>query len=94
MDKSIYILNTIAIVIVTIGCINWGFYALGYNLVNKLFGGIPFLEKFIYFLVTIAGIYIAVILILVEYYRARDPDYRAKSPENRIKYSYKKLFNL
>jgi uncharacterized membrane protein YuzA (DUF378 family) len=84
MNKTLYILNTIAIVIVVIGCINWGFYAFNYNLVNKIFGSYPILEKIIYLLVTISGIYIAIILILVEYYRSKDPN--NASNLNYIKY--------
>lgn len=55
-------LNTgdwIALILATIGAINWGLVGLfGFNLVNAIFGGVPFLEGLIYVVVGLAGLWL------------------------------------
>ncbi len=48
-----------ALLIGVIGCINWGLIGIAnFNLVEFLFGSIPFLVMVIYLLVGISGIYL------------------------------------
>lgn len=51
----------LAIVLVIVGGLNWGLYALGYNLVSILLGWMPILEKVVYVVVALAAIYLAVL---------------------------------
>ncbi len=51
------ILQRVALVFTIIGAIVWGIYGLlDLNIVNKLFGFIPLLEKIIYIIVGISGL--------------------------------------
>ena len=55
MNKT---LNYIALALVIIGALNWGLIgAFDFNLVNMLFGSWMWLERLIYGLVGLAGIY-------------------------------------
>lgn len=52
-------LDSAALLIGIIGCINWGLIGIaGFNLVEFLFGSVPFLVMIVYLLVGIAGIYL------------------------------------
>jgi uncharacterized membrane protein YuzA (DUF378 family) len=55
-------LNTIdwaALILATIGAINWGLVGLfRFNLVNAIFGGVPLLEDVIYVVVGLAGLWL------------------------------------
>ena len=55
------LLDILAIVLVVVGGLNWGLYAMGYNLVNMLLGWMPILEKAVYVLVALAAIYLAIL---------------------------------
>ena len=51
-------LNLVAQILIIVGAINWGLVgAFNFNLVAALFGGMPTIERVIYVLVGIAGIY-------------------------------------
>lgn len=53
------ILDMTALLIGVIGCINWGLIGIaGFNLVEFLFGSIPFLVMVVYLLVGLSGIYL------------------------------------
>ena len=55
MNKT---LNFIALTLVIIGALNWGLIGFfNVNVVNMLFGGWEWLERIIYALVGVAGIY-------------------------------------
>lgn len=54
-------IDMLAIVLVIVGGLNWGLYALGYNLVSILLGWMPILEKVVYVVVALAAIYLAVL---------------------------------
>jgi len=54
-------LDILAIVLVVVGGLNWGLYAIGYNLVSMLLGWMPILEKAVYVVVALAAIYLAII---------------------------------
>lgn len=54
-------LDLLAIVLVIVGGINWGLYAIGFNLVSILLGWMPILEKVVYVVVALAAIYLAAI---------------------------------
>ncbi|HOO54044.1 MAG TPA: DUF378 domain-containing protein [Methanothrix sp.] len=54
-------IDLLAIVLVIIGGLNWGLYAFGYNLVEKLLGWMPILEQVVYVVVALAAIYLAMI---------------------------------
>ena len=57
MCDKMQIFQKIALSLTIVGAINWGLIGLfNFNLVNTLFGGIPFLEKAIYVIVGICGI--------------------------------------
>ena len=50
--------KTIALLIVVVGAINWGLVgAVNFNLVNYLFSSVPVIERIIYVVVGLAGIY-------------------------------------
>ncbi len=52
------ILDSIVLILVIVGAVNWGLIGFfQYNLVNNLFGFMPALERVIYALVGIAGLY-------------------------------------
>ena len=49
----------IALILATIGAINWGLIGLfNFNLVNAIFGGVPALEALIYIIVGLAGLWL------------------------------------
>jgi len=50
-------LKNTALVLAAIGAINWGFTALGWNLVSFLLGSIPTLESIVYYIIALCGIY-------------------------------------
>lgn len=50
-------LETLVMVLLIIGGLNWGLQAVGYNVVNMLLGTISLLEKAAYILVGLAAIY-------------------------------------
>ena len=54
-------LDIIALVLVIVGGLNWGFVALGFNLVTVIFGALPWLVTIVYALVGLSAIYLAVI---------------------------------
>ncbi len=49
-----------AFLLVVVGAINWGLSALGFNLVQMLFGSWPTVEKVVYLLVGVSGVYLLV----------------------------------
>ncbi len=49
----------VAFLLVVVGSVNWGLYALGYNLVDSLTGSLTWLAKTVYILVGLSGLYIA-----------------------------------
>ena len=55
-------LDWVAFILVIVGGLNWGFVALGWNLVGALLGGIPMLLTTVYFLVGVSAVYVAFIL--------------------------------
>jgi len=51
-------LDKVALALVAIGAINWGLVGLlDMNLVNMLFGGMAMVEKIVYILVGVSGLY-------------------------------------
>ena len=65
-SMKLNVLDTIAIVLVVIGGLNWGFVALGYNLVTAILGSMPWLVTLIYILVGLSAIYLAVVSMKLE----------------------------
>jgi len=56
MKKSI--LDWIALILVIVGALNWGFYGIwGFDLVAAIFGSIAWLATIVYVLVGLAGLY-------------------------------------
>lgn len=53
-------LHTIAFILLIVGGLNWGLTAIGFNVVNMIFGNWAILEQIIYILVGVSAIYIAV----------------------------------
>ena len=51
--------DTIALVLVIIGGLNWGLTAFGYNVVDMVFGSWAWLVTLIYVLVGLSGVYVA-----------------------------------
>lgn len=60
------ILDIIALVLVIVGGINWGLVAFNFNLVEMIFGSLPWLVTLVYLLVGLAAIYLAVMFPKVE----------------------------
>ena len=57
-------IDWIALVLATIGAINWGLIGLfGFNLVAAIFGGIPALVVLIYILVGLAGLWLIYLMV-------------------------------
>ena len=53
------VIDMTALLIGVIGCVNWGLIGIAnFNLVEFLFGSIPFLVMVIYLLVGLSGIYL------------------------------------
>lgn len=60
-------LNWLALVLVIVGGLNWGLIGLfEYNLVNAIFGAIPWLERTVYALVGFAAAYMVYYAVVVE----------------------------
>ena len=58
---SMKVLHYIAIILVVVGALNWGLVGLfNFNLVMALFGSMPSLEKLVYILVGLSGVWILV----------------------------------
>lgn len=57
--EKMKMIDMAALLIGVIGCINWGLIGIAnFNLVEFLFGSIPFLVMVVYLLVGISGIYL------------------------------------
>ena len=53
------IIDMTALLIAIVGCLNWGLIGIAdFNLVNFIFGGIPFLEMIVYLAVGLCGVYL------------------------------------
>lgn len=59
-------LDLVAVVLVVVGALNWGLVALGFNLVETVFGSLPWLVTLVYALVGVSAVYVAVILPKLE----------------------------
>lgn len=59
-------LDLIAVVLVVVGALNWGLVALGFNLVELIFGSLPWLVTLVYALVGVSAVYVAVMLPKLE----------------------------
>ena len=58
--KSMKWLHMVAFLLVVVGSLNWGLVALlNVNVVNVLFGSVAELEKAVYVLVALSGLYLA-----------------------------------
>ena len=52
------VIDTIALVLIIIGAINWGLVGIfNFNLVEAIFGGLSVITKIIYILVGISGLW-------------------------------------
>ena len=52
------VINTIALVLIIIGAINWGLIGLfNFNLVDTIFGAMSIISRIIYILVGISGLW-------------------------------------
>jgi hypothetical protein len=60
------VVDIIALVLVIVGGINWGLVAFNFNLVEVIFGSMPWLVTTIYALVGLAAIYLAVVSVKLE----------------------------
>ncbi len=52
-------LHMVAFTLVLVGALNWGLTALGYNVVNLIFGSMPGVETLIYLLVGASAVVVA-----------------------------------
>ncbi len=50
-------LHKVTYILLVVGGVNWGLYALDFNLVYMLLGSMPTLEKAVYLLVGLSAIY-------------------------------------
>lgn len=54
----------VALVLATIGAINWGLIGLfGFNLITAIFGGVPVLVTIIYIIVGLAGLWLIYLMV-------------------------------
>ena len=57
-EKNMKIIDTIALILIIIGAINWGLVGIfNFNLVEAIFGGISIITRIIYILVGISGLW-------------------------------------
>lgn len=57
-EKIMKVIDTIALVLIIIGAINWGLVGIfNFNLVEAIFGGISVITRIIYILVGISGLW-------------------------------------
>jgi uncharacterized protein len=55
-------LHVVTFILVVVGALNWGLVGLfNFNLVNLIFGTVPWLERLVYVVVGLAAIYEAVV---------------------------------
>lgn len=54
------VLDVVALVLLVVGGLNWGLVAFGANLVEVIFGSVPWLVSTVYILVALSAIYVAV----------------------------------
>jgi len=59
-------LDTVALILVIIGGLNWLLVALKFNLVTAIFGSVAWLVALIYILVGLSAIYLAAISMKLE----------------------------
>lgn len=50
----------LAFILVIVGGLNWGLTALGFNVVNMIFGAWPVVEQIVYILVGLSAVYLAI----------------------------------
>ena len=56
--KNMKVIDTIALVLIIIGAINWGLIGLfNFNLVDTIFGAMSIISRIIYILVGISGLW-------------------------------------
>lgn len=60
------LVDTIALVLVIVGGLNWGLVAFNFNVVEVIFGSLPWLVTLVYFLVGISALYLAVMFTKLE----------------------------
>ena len=65
MVKELTVLDKIALILVIVGGLNWGLYALNssYDLVQLLLGFSPVLAQLVYLLVGMSAVYVAVAMM-------------------------------
>lgn len=57
-SKNMKVIDTIALVLIIIGAINWGLIGLfNFNLVDTIFGAMSIISRIIYILVGISGLW-------------------------------------
>jgi hypothetical protein len=57
-NRTMKVIDTIALVLIIIGAINWGLVGIfNFNLVEAIFGGLSVLTRIIYILVGISGLW-------------------------------------
>ena len=57
-NRTMKVIDTIALVLIVIGAINWGLVGIfNFNLVEAIFGGLSVLTRIIYILVGISGLW-------------------------------------
>ncbi len=57
-EKIMKIIDTIALILIIIGAINWGLVGIfNFNLVEAIFGGLSVITRIIYILVGISGLW-------------------------------------
>lgn len=52
-------IDIVALILLVIGGLNWGLVAMGYNLVDMIFGMGSMLARLIYILVGLSAVYVA-----------------------------------
>ena len=52
-------LDMVALILLVVGGLDWGLVVLGYNLVEIIFGSMPWLVSTVYLLVALSAVYVA-----------------------------------
>jgi hypothetical protein len=64
--QKLNILDVVALILVIVGGLNWGLYVFGVNLVELIFGSVPWLVSTVYLSVGLSAVYLAVVFAKLE----------------------------
>jgi hypothetical protein len=74
------VLNAIVLILMIVGALNWGLVGLfSFDLVARIFGGLPAISRIVYIIVGLAGIY-SVVFFSMFYHHMPHEERHAGTP--------------